>query len=100
MEEMGLPELTPEQMMELCATAEEAARKHVLSRVPAKRVETLNMTIETTVEKTLTLTVEVELALSPLMRDFNVQELADEAVKKAFAEAEKYLRELKCRSKK
>ncbi|MEM2937504.1 MAG: DUF3194 domain-containing protein [Candidatus Bathyarchaeia archaeon] len=97
---MGLPELTPEQIEELCTTAEEAARKHVLSRVPAKRVETLNITIETAAEKPLTLTVEVDLALSPLMRDFDAQQLADEAVKKAFAEAEKYLRELKCRSKK
>lgn len=98
MKEAGLPELTPEQVEELCTITEEAARKHVLSRVPAKRVEALNITVEVEAEKPLTLTVEVELTLSPVMRDFNVQELADEAVKKAFAEAEKYMRELKCRS--
>lgn len=100
MEEIGLQELTPEQIEELCAIAEEAARTHVLSKVPAKRVETLNIAVETTTEKPLTLTVDVELVLSPLMRSWDAQKLADEAVKEAFAKAEKYLRKLKCHSKK
>ncbi len=96
MEEIGLPKLTPEQMEELCSIAEKAAREYILSKVPPKRVETLNISVEMEGEKQLTLTVDVELILSPLMRDYNVQELADEAVKEAFASAEKYLRELKC----
>ncbi|MEM3783589.1 MAG: DUF3194 domain-containing protein [Candidatus Bathyarchaeia archaeon] len=100
MEEIGLPELTPEQVEELCSIAENAARKYILSKVPPKRVETLNISIETEGEKQLTLTVDVELILSPLMRDCDVQKLADEAVKEAFASAEKYLRELKCRLQK
>ena len=98
MEEIGLPELTPEQLETLCRIAEETARKQILSRVPAKRAETLNITAETTAEKPLTLSIEVELTLSPLMRDFDAQALADEAVKQAFTKAEKYLRELKCHS--
>ena len=98
MEEIGLPELTPEQLETLCKIAEETARKHILTRVPAKRVETLNITVETTAEKPLTLSIEVELTLSPLMRDLDAQALADEAVKQAFTKAEKYLRELKCHS--
>ncbi|MEM3642117.1 MAG: DUF3194 domain-containing protein, partial [Candidatus Bathyarchaeia archaeon] len=85
---------------ELCSIAENAARKYILSKVPPKRVETLNISIETEGEKQLTLTVDVELILSPLMRDCDVQKLADEAVKEAFASAEKYLRELKCRLQK
>lgn len=102
MEELGLPELTPEQVEELCSAAEEAARAYILSRVPPKRVETLNISADVEMEsgKPLTLTVEVELTLSPLMRDFDVQKLADEAVKEAFGVAEKYLRELKCRLQK
>ncbi len=91
-----MPKLTPEQMEELCSIAEKAAREYILSKVPPKRVETLNISVEMEGEKQLTLTVDVELILSPLMRDYNVQELADEAVKEAFASAEKYLRELKC----
>lgn len=102
MEEFGLPELTPEQIGELCSTAEEAARKYILSRVPPKRVETLNISVDVEAEegKPLTLTVEVEFTLSPIIRDFDAQKLADEAVKEAFAVAEKYLRELKCRLQK
>ncbi|MEM2419423.1 MAG: DUF3194 domain-containing protein [Candidatus Bathyarchaeia archaeon] len=98
MEELGLPELTPEQVEELCSTTEEAAREYILSKVPPKRVETLNISADVEAEngKPLTLTVEVELTLSPLMRDFDVQKLVDEAVKEAFAKAERYLRELKC----
>ncbi|MGQ9538002.1 MAG: DUF3194 domain-containing protein [Candidatus Bathycorpusculaceae bacterium] len=95
MEEIGLPELTPEQVEELCSMAEKAAREHILSKVPPKRVETLNISVEMEGEKELTLTVDVELILSPIMRDYNAQKLADEAVKEAFASAENYLRELK-----
>lgn len=102
MEELGLPELTPEQIEELCLIVEEAARGYILSRAPSKRVETLNISadVETESGKPLTLNVEVELTLSPLVRDFDAQKLADEAVKEAFATAEKYLRELKCRLRK
>ena len=95
-----MPELTPEQVEELCSIAEEAAREYVLSKVPPKRVETLNISVEIDGEKPLTLTVDVEIVLSPLMQEYDVQRLADEAVKEAFRSAEKYLRELKCRLQK
>jgi len=100
LEEIGLPELTPEQVEELCSIAEEAAREYVLSKVPPKHVETLNISVETDGEKPLTLTVDVEIVLSPLMQEYDIQRLADEAVKEAFKSAEKYLRELKCRLQK
>ncbi|MEM1563353.1 MAG: DUF3194 domain-containing protein [Candidatus Bathyarchaeia archaeon] len=96
MEDIGLPELAPEQVEELCSRAERAAREYVLSKVPPKHVETLNISVETDGEKPLTLTVDVEVVLSPLMQEYDVQRLADEAVKEAFKSAEKYLRELKC----
>jgi len=38
-EELGIPELTSKQIEELCSTADEAARKCVLSKVPQKRIE-------------------------------------------------------------
>ncbi|MBC7130485.1 DUF3194 domain-containing protein [Candidatus Bathyarchaeota archaeon] len=93
--EKSLPELTPERLEEICLLAEEAARNYVLSRFPAKRVENLNVIVETSVEEQLNITVEVELTLSPLMREADAKKVADEAVKHAFAEVEKYLRELK-----
>ena len=90
-EELGLPELTTEQIEELCSIAEEAAREYVLSKVPSKRIETLNISVEAEGTKPVTLTVEIDIALSPLMKDFDVQKLVDEAVKEAFASAKKYL---------
>jgi hypothetical protein len=99
-EELGLPELTTEQIEKLCSIAEEAAREHVLSKVPPKRIETLNVTIEAEGTKPVTLTVEIDIALSPLMKDFDAQKLVDEAMAEAFIYVKKYLRELKCHSKK
>ena len=100
MEELDLPELTSERIEELCSIAEEAARGYALSKVPSKRIETLNISVEAEGTKTVTLTVEIDIALSPLMKDFDVQKLVDEAVKEAFKSAKKYLEELKCHSKK
>jgi len=99
-EDLGIPELTSEQVEELCAVAEDAAREYVLSKVPSKRIETLNISIEAEGTKPLNLTVDVDIALSPLMKDFDTQRLAHEAIKEAFVSAEKYLRELKCHSQK
>lgn len=98
MEDLGIPELTTEQIEEMCGVAEEAARKYVLSKVPSKRIETLNISVEAEEIKPLTLTVDVDIVLSPLMKNFEVQKLADEAVKEAFDSVEKYLRKISCHS--
>jgi len=99
-EELGIPELNSNQIEELSSTAEKTAREYVLSKVSSKRIEALNVIVETEGTKPVSLTVEVDVSLSPLMKDFNVQKLVDEAVKEAFTSAENYLRELKCHSKK
>lgn len=99
MEEIGL-ELTSEQIENLCSVAEEAARKLVLSKVSQKRIEALNISVETEGTKPVKITVDVEVLLSPLMKNFDVKKLVDEAVKEAFSSIEKYLRELKFQSKK
>ncbi len=100
MEEIGIPELTSEQVEELCEIAEEAAREYILSKVPSRRVSTLNITVDTEGTKPITVSVDVEVTLSPLMKNYNVEELTREATKKAFASVERYLRELTCKSKK
>jgi post-segregation antitoxin (ccd killing protein) len=94
-EELGIPDLTTEQIETLCSTAEDAARKHVLSKVPSKMVETLNISVEADGTKPVNLTVEIDLALSPKMKDFDVDALAKEAVKEALKASENYLRKLK-----
>ncbi len=100
MEDLGIPELTSEQIEELCTVAETAARKCIHSRVPAKNIETLNISAEAQGTKPVNLIVDVDLDLSPLMKEFEAQKLAEEAVKEAFKSAEEYLRGLTCRSQK
>jgi hypothetical protein len=98
MEAVGIPELTSEQIEELCLIAEKAAREHVLSKVPSKKIEALDISAEAEGTKPVALRVDVAVTLSPSMGNFNVQKLVDEAVREAFSSAEKHLRELTCHS--
>jgi hypothetical protein len=99
-EQLGLPELTSEQVEELSLLAEEATRKHVLSKVPLKKVEWLNISTQTESAKSIALDVQVDVTLVRSMQGFDVQQLADEAVRQAFVLAEEYLRRLVCPSHK
>ena len=83
MEELGIPELTTEQIETLCSTAENAAREHVLSKVPSKMVEKLNISVEADGTKPVNLAVEIDLTLSQQMKDFDAKALVSEAVKEA-----------------
>jgi len=96
--EIGIPELKSEQIEELCSIVEKTARQYVLSKLSPKRIEALNISVETEGTKPVRLTVDV--SLSPIMKKINVQKLVDEAIKEAFTSAENYLRELACHSKK
>jgi hypothetical protein len=98
--ELGIPELNSKQIEELSLIVEKTARKYVLSKISPKRIETLNISVETEGTKPVRLTVDINVSLSPLMKKFDVQKLVDEAVKEAFTSAENYLRELKWHSKK
>lgn len=100
MEEIGIPELTSEQVEELCQIAEEAAREYILSKVPLRRVSVLNITVETEGTKPIIVNVDVQVTLSPLMKNYNVEKLTRQATKTAFASIEKYLRKLACKSTK
>ena len=100
MEALGIPDLTSEEIEELCLIAEKAAREHVLSKVPSKKIERLDISAEAEGTKPVALNVDVSITLSPSMGDFDVQKLVDEAVKEAFISAEKHLREIACHSQK
>jgi len=100
LEEIGILELTIEQVEELCEIAEETAREYVLSKVPPRRIPTLNVTVDAEGTKPITINVDVEVVLSPLMKNFDVEKLVKEATERAFASIEKYLRKLSCKSKK
>jgi len=100
LEDIGIPELTIEQVAELCERAEQAARDYVLSKVSTSRIATIDVTVDAEGTKPITANVDVTVVLSPLMKDFDVEALTKEATKRAFAHIEEYLRELKCKSKK
>ncbi|MCW4016442.1 MAG: DUF3194 domain-containing protein [Candidatus Bathyarchaeota archaeon] len=100
MAETGIPQLTLEQVAELCEGAEHAARGYVLSKVSTNRVVTLDVTVDAEGTKPVTVNVDVTVVLSPIMKDFDVNTLTKEATNQAFVYVEEYLRELKCKSKK
>ena len=100
MEETGIPELTIEQVAALCERAEQAAREHILSKIPNNRIATLDVTVDAEGTKPLTVNVDVTVVLSPLMKNFDVEALTKEATKTAFAHIEEHLRELTCKSTK
>ncbi|MBK5133756.1 DUF3194 domain-containing protein [Candidatus Bathyarchaeota archaeon] len=95
MGKLGLSELTTNQIELLSKTAETAAKKYVLSKISLKLVETLNIIVETTSEKPVTISVEVILVLSPTTKNINVELIAKEAVKEALKTSENYLSNLK-----
>lgn len=99
LEEIGISELTEEQMQTLSETAEEAARDHILSMVPKRKISTLDITVEAVGTKPVTISVDVDLALSPVMKTCNAEKLTHKATERAFEAAEQYLRELSCKSK-
>ena len=100
LEEIGFSELVVEQLEKLCEIGEKAAREHILSKVSARRISTLDVTIDTEGTKPITVNVDVGLALSPLMKNFNVEKLTKEATEKAFEAINEYLREIACKSTK
>jgi hypothetical protein len=100
MEILEIPELTSEQTDSLCLIVEDAAREYIVSKVPFKKIEKLDISVETEGAKPVTLKVDVAIELVPSLKNVDPQKLADEAVKKAFISAEKYLREVACHSKK
>ncbi|UCE15952.1 MAG: DUF3194 domain-containing protein [Candidatus Bathyarchaeota archaeon] len=100
MEEIGIPELTSEQVEELCEVAEKAAREYILSKLPQNRISVLNITVETEGTRPVTVDVDVEITVSPILKNRDVKKLANEATRNAFTSVEIYLRELACKSAK
>ena len=100
LEKIGIPPLNSEQVEELCELAERTARKYVLSRISSRKISTLNIMVEIEGRRPVTVNVDVEITLSPVMKSYNVTELAQEATQEAFKAVRRYLRELSCKSKK
>jgi len=100
LEEIGIPELTPEQLEKLCEIGERTARDYVLSKVSSRKISELNITVDTDGAKPVTVNVDVEISLSPLMEYYDTEKLAKEATQKAFESIKEYLSGLACKSTK
>lgn len=98
--DLGIPDLTSEQIEKLCMIAEEAARKYVLSKVSKKSIEKLDICTKAVGTKPLRLEINIDMDASRGIENSNAQRLVNEAVKEGFRSAEKYLRELSCHSQK
>ena len=99
LEEIGIPELTSKQVEELCEIGEKAARDYISSRISARRISSLDITIDVEGAKPITVNVDIEIVLSSLMKNYDVKRLVDEAKQKAFNAIEEYLRNIACKSK-
>ena len=95
MVELGLPELTTEQIETLCSTAENAARKYILSKVSSKMVDRLDISVEAVGSKPVNVSVEVDLILTPQAEAVDTEALAKEATHEAHKASENYLRKIK-----
>ena len=95
MVELGIPELSTEQIETLCSTAENAARKYVLSKVSSKMIDRLDISVEAEGSKPVSVAVEINLTLTQEAEGVDAQELVKEATNEAHKASEKYLRKLK-----
>jgi hypothetical protein len=93
--ELGLPELTTEQIENLCSVAENAARKYILHKVSAKQVDRLDISVEAEGNKPVDLTVEINLILSTDAKEVDAEKLVNEAVSEAHIASESFLRKIK-----
>ena len=94
MVELGIPELSTEQIELLSQTAEAAAKKHVLSKVSAKDLESLDIAVEIDGVKPVNVTVEINLQLSEKVKGVDAEALAKAAVQQAQLATETFLRKL------
>jgi len=93
------PPLSYEEMEKICEIAEEAARKNIMARVPSRGVSDLSISVDLEEAETLNVEVDVEVMLSPLFKNIDVEKLAEESVKAAFEAVEEYLRNSEWRFK-
>jgi len=85
--------LSIDEIEQICNAAEEAARKHLLSKISPKRISDISIVVEASGSKPLTLNVEV--SLSTPIPSFDIDKLVSEANSAAFEAAEAKVRELK-----
>jgi hypothetical protein len=94
MDELGFPELSTEQIELLCQTAEDAARRSILSKVSNKDIDRLDIAVEVEGTKPVNVTVEINLLLAK-STGINAEPIVEAAVTEAHKATETFLRKLK-----
>jgi hypothetical protein len=84
---------TDEEIEQICLAAEDAARRHLMSKIPLKRLSDLDVMVEAVGDKPLMLSVDVAIELTSGNDD--VDPLVEDATDSAFSAAETKARELK-----
>ena len=95
MVELGFPELTTEQIESLCSTAENAARKYILSKISNTDIDSLDISVEADGSKPVNVTVEIDLILASQTKNVDSEALVREAVNEAHKATENFLRKIK-----
>lgn len=76
-------EPTADEIEQICTAAEEAAKRHLLSKVPVKRISDLDVMVEAVGDKPLNVSIEVAIELASGAQDLNA--LVEEATELAFS---------------
>jgi hypothetical protein len=98
-EELLLSELSSDELQSVSETAELTVREVIFSKVSRKLVDDLAVVVDIDVHNHASIDIEVELRLSPLLHETDVDALIDEAISLGFRSAEKKAKEiLACRS--
>lgn len=84
---------TDEEIEQMCLAAEDAARRHLMSKIPLKRLSDLDVMVEAVGDKPLMLSVDVAIELTSGNDDLDP--LVDGATDLAFSAAEAKARDLK-----
>jgi hypothetical protein len=96
LETYGIQGLNDDQIEDLSQKAEEAARRHILSRISLSEIEKLDISIEAVGTRPLTVTVDIDLGLAAASETYRADEIADSAVHEAFKAVEQFLGGLRC----
>jgi len=84
---------TDEEIEQMCLAAEDAARRHLMSKIPLRRISDLDVMVEAVGDKPLMLSVDVAIELTSGNDDLDP--LVDGATDLAFSAAEAKARDLK-----
>jgi len=99
LDEIRLPELLLEQKENLCILVEKVARNFIYSKISSDKVQTLNIDVETNGSVPVTVTIGLELVPTFSTKDCDIEQLVNEATRRALSEANVRLGEIACKSK-